>query len=196
MNDWHAAVAVSLLVHGVVFYGDVGVSSQPSLNVRQAPSSIEISLVSAHVEVKKELNEIREVARESVKPEPRPVVKEKVIPQKEKKQQKEEKEKVAINTQQGALSNAEPLSFENEAPKYPRVARERGYEGEVMLEVQVLQDGRAGSVSIKESSGYFILDKAAVKAVRRWQFTPAMRGETIFTSAIELPIVFRLRDSR
>ena len=92
MNDWHAAIAVSLLVHGVVFYADVGVGSQPSLNVKQAPSNIEISLVRARLEGKQETQEIREMVREIVKPEPRPVIKEKVDPPKEKKQQEEEKE--------------------------------------------------------------------------------------------------------
>jgi protein TonB len=45
-----------------------------------------------------------------------------------------------------------------------------GYEGRVSLLIEVLPDGRCGRVEVFRSSGYGILDRAAVNAARRWIF--------------------------
>ena len=49
----------------------------------------------------------------------------------------------------------------NPRPPYPLVARRMGYHGKVVLEVEVLADGKAGDVKLSQSSGYDILDNAA-----------------------------------
>jgi protein TonB len=94
----------------------------------------------------------------------------------------------------GALSEALPGYLRNPAPVYPRLARERGYEGTVLLEIDVLVSGRPGTVQVRHSSGYPLLDDAAVQAVRRWTFRPAQRGYTPVSLTVELPIRFRLVD--
>jgi TonB family protein len=78
-------------------------------------------------------------------------------------------------------------------PRYPRVAVRRGYEGTVLLRVRVLRSGRVDQVEIEESSGYRILDKSALEAVKTWRFTPARRGDKKVVSWALVPITFKLK---
>jgi TonB family protein len=80
----------------------------------------------------------------------------------------------------------------NVRPEYPRTAREAGWEGTVMLRVEVLPDGKAGLVSVHQTSGYAILDHAALTAVQRWRFSPAMDGNFPVHSVVHLPVRFDL----
>jgi protein TonB len=81
----------------------------------------------------------------------------------------------------------------NLRPEYPRLAREAGWEGTVMLRIEVLPDGRAGTVTVQSTSGFSVLDEAAVTAVQHWQFTPAMDGSFPLRSVVHLPVKFDLR---
>jgi protein TonB len=80
----------------------------------------------------------------------------------------------------------------NPKPKYPSVARSRGWVGKVILRVQVSADGEAQQVSVAQSSGHDILDDAAVAAVEGWRFVPAKRGDTAVASTVNVPINFTL----
>jgi protein TonB len=82
----------------------------------------------------------------------------------------------------------------NAPPKYPHRARRLGYEGRVVLRVEVLPSGETGSVDIVSGSGHGILDKAAVKAVRRWRFLPATHAGVPVADTLDVPITFRLKD--
>ena len=85
----------------------------------------------------------------------------------------------------------------NPLPPYPRVARNLGIEGVVLLDIVVTPDGRARDVRVLESSGYAPLDDSAVTTVRqRWRFIPARRGDTAIESRVRVPIRFRLEDAR
>ncbi len=84
--------------------------------------------------------------------------------------------------------------FSNPKPLYPLVARRRGMEGRVLLVVSVSGAGGVMEVTVKESSGYEILDKAALKTVRKWRFTPATRGGRSVAASLVVPIRFNLRD--
>lgn len=95
----------------------------------------------------------------------------------------------------GAGVEVRPLDFENPAPVYPGVARRRGWEGTVILQVRVESDGHPAGVTVLESSGYSVLDEEAVRAIRTWRFEPARRGTNQVSSMIEIPVRFRLVDS-
>ncbi len=60
------------------------------------------------------------------------------------------------------------------------------------LLVKVTAQGRAESVKVKKSSGYSLLDDAAVAAVRDYEFKPARVGPLVFASEIEVPVHFEL----
>lgn len=87
---------------------------------------------------------------------------------------------------------AYPLYKENAPPSYPAWARLQGYEGEVLLGVEILPNGRVGSIKIKKSSGYAILDQSALEAVRPWKFEPARKSGMPLKVWVDLPIKFIL----
>lgn len=90
------------------------------------------------------------------------------------------------------LTNAHPNYKHNISPPYPLLARKRGYQGTVVLEVLVSTDGKAASIRLSRSSGYSILDRAAIKGVRSWLFYPAKRGDELFEMWVKIPIRFTL----
>jgi TonB family protein len=93
----------------------------------------------------------------------------------------------------GAAVRSRARAGDNPRPEYPRAAREAGWEGMVLLRVEVLPDGRAGFVTLHRTSGHAILDEAALSAVQRWRFIPAMDGNFPIRSVVHLPIRFDLR---
>jgi len=90
------------------------------------------------------------------------------------------------------LRKARPLYRQNPPPRYPRSARRRGYEGSVILEVKVLRDGSVGDLRVLTSSGYSVLDKAAVKSVNKWLFEPGMQGDQKVDMWVRVPIRFKI----
>ncbi len=80
----------------------------------------------------------------------------------------------------------------NPTPEYPRVARLRGWEGQVLFQVEVLKTGEVGAVTLVASSGYRSLDRAADRAVRRWKFKPATLMGVPVGSEVRVPIEFAL----
>jgi TonB family protein len=90
---------------------------------------------------------------------------------------------------------AYPLYRENMPPAYPEIARMRGYEGIVLLAAEILADGRVGSMKIKKSSGYAVLDQSAVDSIKPWKFEPARKSGKPFTVWVELPVKFVLNDN-
>jgi protein TonB len=90
------------------------------------------------------------------------------------------------------ITLAKPRYDGNPKPSYPRIARRRGYEGIVVLKVEILPSGRVGELRVKRSSGHHILDKSALKTVKKWKFIPAKRGEDPVRMWAEIPIKFEL----
>jgi TonB family protein len=85
-----------------------------------------------------------------------------------------------------------PRYGKNPKPVYPQEAREKGYQGEVLLKVEVLSNGRVGQVDVKKSSGYDILDQCALTTVKEWRFIPARKGEVAISVWVNIPIKFQL----
>ncbi len=83
-------------------------------------------------------------------------------------------------------------STRNPKPEYPMIAKRRGWQGTVLLEVEVKENGRPGSVKVRESSGREILDASAMRTVRLWLFNPATRDGRPVSSLMTLSIVFKL----
>jgi len=79
-------------------------------------------------------------------------------------------------------------------PRYPRKARRAGWEGTTVLKVLVHPDGAPGPVAVDRTSGFDILDSAAVKAVERWRFHPARRGVEVLPSWVRVPVAFKLKE--
>ncbi|MBK7997565.1 MAG: energy transducer TonB [Verrucomicrobia bacterium] len=88
---------------------------------------------------------------------------------------------------------ARPVYRKNPEPAYPAAARRRRQQGVTLLAVAVSASGRAVRVVVKESSGYQMLDDAAVRAVVDWEFEPARSGAVAVASEIEVPVRFQLK---
>lgn len=82
----------------------------------------------------------------------------------------------------------------NPRPAYPALAQRRGWEGTVTLLVAVNEAGTPQDVTVKQSSGYAVLDRCALEAVQRWRFTPARRGGQTVAATVEVPVRFDLQE--
>ena len=78
-------------------------------------------------------------------------------------------------------------------PDYPKGARQRGEQGDVVLELMISAHGVVEGVKVFRSSGYPELDAAAEKAVRRTPFIPAKSGNEPVPSTARLTITFKLK---
>jgi protein TonB len=76
------------------------------------------------------------------------------------------------------------------------VAIRKGYEGSVVLYVTVDANGGIKDISVGTGSGYRSLDKAALNAVKRWRFEPALQNGQAVESVAEVPVIFRLVDAK
>lgn len=75
---------------------------------------------------------------------------------------------------------------------YPRIAKREHWEGTVLLLVSVAPSGMPDEITIEESSGHEVLDKAAIDTVTRWTFYPAKDGNIPIHSIVKIPIRFSL----
>ncbi len=80
----------------------------------------------------------------------------------------------------------------NRPPVYPPIARQNGWEGHVLLRAHILADGSLDELKVEQSSGYDILDQAALSAVERWRFKPARKDGDAVPSELDLGFTFRL----
>ena len=78
--------------------------------------------------------------------------------------------------------------------EYPLWARRRGVEGKAILVFLLKEDGHLANIKIEKSSGYPILDKAALKAVQKAApfppFPAKLKKKEI---TLKLPICFKLK---
>jgi len=75
---------------------------------------------------------------------------------------------------------------------YPRRARQRGWEGLVVLSVEIDARGAVVAVVVVRSSGFATLDRAAVEGARRWRFRPALRDGHPVRATLTRRVLFRL----
>jgi len=94
-----------------------------------------------------------------------------------------------------ALIEAMPDYLNNPLPEYPYIARQRHWQGVVWLLVDVSALGLVDDVDVERSCGYRVLDRAASRTVKRWEFTPATRAGLPVESQVRIPVRFSLEDS-
>jgi protein TonB len=79
---------------------------------------------------------------------------------------------------------------------YPNIAVRNAWEGRVKLGLRVQANGELTDIHVINSSGYSILDNAAVKSVRHVAALPEasdwLQGQTI---DVILPVIYKLTDS-
>ena len=91
-------------------------------------------------------------------------------------------------------SKPQPVSG-NRKPAYPILAKKRGIEGEVHLKVLISLSGQGDTVTIEQSSGSVLLDRAAVEAVSNWRYHLPLRDGKPVTVTDIVPVQFRINSS-
>ncbi|MCA9219007.1 MAG: energy transducer TonB [Planctomycetales bacterium] len=100
---------------------------------------------------------------------------------------------VAMPAQVMGTDDTQPPSFvRNRPPRYPELARQRGWQGTVLLRLSIDESGQVVRVEIARTSGYDLLDAEAVTTVRQWQAAPARRRGRPVSMDVYLPVRFVL----
>jgi protein TonB len=84
------------------------------------------------------------------------------------------------------------LALVGERLDYPAIARHRGWQGTVTLRLQIEPDGRISRLDVDRTSGYAVLDRAAVKSLQLASVPQA--GRWLHGRALQLlvPVEYRL----
>lgn len=78
-------------------------------------------------------------------------------------------------------------------PAYPPRAVELNQQGEVLVRVRLDPEGAAVEIVLHRPSGFQMLDRAAIAAVKSWHFLPAVRDGRPVSAWVEIPVRFHLR---
>ncbi|MCD0257586.1 energy transducer TonB [Xanthomonas melonis] len=76
-------------------------------------------------------------------------------------------------------------------PEYAPELACAGVGGTSVLRVVIGTEGKPTDVSVTQSSGQPVLDEAAQKRVREWQFKPATRDGKAVPQTIQVPVAFK-----
>ena len=130
-------------------------------------------------------------------PEPREDVRLETKDVKVKDERRETEDEKAVRTPmvapRQARLDAPPKPKRNIRPDYPKGARQRGEQGDVILEIRVNAEGAVDDVRVATSSGFAELDEAAMKAARSAKFSPARSGHDPVASTARLKLQFKLK---
>lgn len=110
--------------------------------------------------------------------------------QEEKRRQAAVAREQAEKRKQAALAKkvaSFPAVTRRVPPSYPTSARRQGAEGTTRLSFTVTTSGKVSSPQVTASSGHRSLDSAALKAVKKWRFSPARNG-------LGQPIAYQVRN--
>lgn len=93
---------------------------------------------------------------------------------------------------QGSESAA-PDYLHDPPPEYPPESQQANEQGTVLLWVKVDAAGNPIVLTLRQTSGYPRLDRAALVAVRHWKFHPAAVAGIAVESEVAVPVRFELQ---
>ena len=219
-KDLVIAAVIAIALHcGVAFVHIPGVCTLPEIHENK---TLEMSLITAYNEVsevsKAEVHEPQRVElkafhreKEALKKRAKKIViKEADIPTGERRGPDLPQKIAPVNlskvlppfhaiqengrkTEKIVIVPAMPRYMSNPPPEYPAIARGRGYEGRVLLSATISIEGNVAGLKVKESSGHPVLDRAAMKAVKAWEFEPARRMGSPVPMSVDVPVRFVLK---
>lgn len=78
-------------------------------------------------------------------------------------------------------------------PRYPMESRRGKEQGTVVLTVVLNTNGTVADVRIAQSSGHQRLDRAALEAVRKWRWSPTIRGgePVMVQGMVDIPFILK-----
>lgn len=198
------AIGGALAVHAflaaaIVLYIDY--APGPTVTAELDLSSVELSFSDEKLENPTAVATLPPAARHEV-PAPKPIElppevrPEKALPP-DPSDYKFPEPKVETKIQPSSLSQARvdapPRPQRAIRPEYPKGARQRGEQGNVILEIEIGADGACVAAKVAVSCGFAELDAAAVKAALAARFVPAKTGNSPVSSVARLTLSFRLK---
>jgi len=88
----------------------------------------------------------------------------------------------------------EPKLISVVEPNYPRAARVRNIEGWVDLNLSVTPAGKVDDAHVLRREGSKSFERAALAAVRQWQYSPIELGDPNARQSVEVRVAFRLEE--
>ena len=142
------------------------------------------------IDVMAEEKKFKEIQPPPEEPEPEPEVEEAI------EEIKNEEHIEVINPEEEAMLRYQDMLKQKieSCRRYPRWAKNQGFEGITQLVFMVLSNGSAQDIKVVQSAGYKILDREAVLTVERASpFPPIPSTFNLSFLKIEVEIVFRLK---
>jgi len=81
-------------------------------------------------------------------------------------------------------------------PRYPPKAMMKGIEGKVVIEFTIAKDGSVFDLEIASATPPRIFNRAALKAVRRWRYSPQRRDGVVVEQRATATLVFELDEGK
>ncbi len=200
-NPWFLSLCLAVALHAALLAaGKVFFVKPAEYGLQGSMASMEVTMIAAPAEPVKK-NQVPPPVKQ---PALRPALIEPVVKAEEKKPEPKPavkgdgsspapgKNNTTFTARASSETQARSGKYRNAPPQYPVLAERNGWEGTVMLKALVEKEGRASQVVVGESSGYKILDKAALKAVQKWQFEPGRIGSVTVASWVKIPVRFRI----
>jgi len=78
---------------------------------------------------------------------------------------------------------------------YPGLAQKRNWQGKVLLSLRVTSNGKINNVQLNSSSGYNILDQAAINSLIKVGYLPKISSWLHYDIDLKLPVVYQLTES-
>ena len=86
-----------------------------------------------------------------------------------------------------------PSILHRKEPKYTKQARNSRIQGNVLLGVEVWEDGLAHNIRVIRGLGWG-LDENAIEAIKNWRFVPGVKDGKAVRTRAQIRVSFRLRD--
>ncbi|GGA69612.1 protein TonB [Neiella marina] len=122
-----------------------------------------------------------------------------VVQQVTENEQDSEPQNAVASNNQAAGAHQEPVFVEPlfaappTPPRYPTIARKRGQQGVVWVDVWLDEHGQQTQTTVSQSSGLNSLDESALAAVGNWRFKPHQINGLAIASRVRIPIEFSLQ---
>lgn len=77
---------------------------------------------------------------------------------------------------------------------YPKLAQKRNWQGKVLLSLRVSSNGKINDVQLNNSSGYSVLDQAAINSLSKVGYLPQISSWLPYDIDLKLPVVYQLTE--
>ncbi len=102
-------------------------------------------------------------------------------------------EKISTQISKPMLVTKPRFSAKPTPVSYPKIARKRGLEGKVLIEVWLDEQGNQTKQLLIKSSGHSVLDKRALNTIKEWRFSHQTDQGQAIAHRVQIPINFQLQ---